>query len=183
MDDATYRNEEPGDGEDVRKLHLMTFPTKEEADLVDRLRGSGNLWLSMVAEAGHMVVGHIAFSPMTLAPPDPKLNPVVGLAPVAVHPGHQRKGIGTKLIQAGLDVCREAGYAAVIVFGSPGFYKRFGFVPARTKGLRNAYGAIDLFMVLEFKPGTLNRSGVLATFGPEFAGTTPLSAIDVKKPS
>lgn len=172
--DIQIRGEEPGDEGEVRKLLERSFPTKEEALLVDRLRASGRIWLSQVADMGSLIVGFAALTPVTFDPPQPELTPVA-LAPLAIHPAHQKKGIGTRLVQSVVDTAKEAGYSCVIVLGNPVFFNRFGFQSAGGRGLRNEYGAIDLFLVAELKAGCLTKRGVLAKYAPEFAGTTPLS--------
>jgi putative acetyltransferase len=179
--DPVIRAEEPRDETEIRRLLEMSFPTREEADLVDRLRGSGRSWLSLVADMDALIIGHLLFSPVTLEPAAPQLTPVA-LAPLVVHPAYRKKGVGSGLVRAGVDIAREAGYSFIVVLGDPGFYQRFGFQTAGARGLRNEYGALDLFMVLELKPGSLAQRGVLAKYAPEFAGTTPLSWRAMEKP-
>ena len=81
--------------------------------------------MSLVAIDTAGVIGHIAFSPMTLdAHPE---VPIAGLAPMAVVPSRQRAGIGSLLVRAGLDKCRRRGFVAVVVLGQAEYYPRFGF--------------------------------------------------------
>jgi putative acetyltransferase len=92
--------------------------------IVRALRASGALTLSLVAETEGQVVGHIAFSPALIDGQD------LGwytLGPVAVLPSHQRKGIGSSLIQAGLQGLRELGAKGCLLVGDPNYYLRFGF--------------------------------------------------------
>lgn len=124
------------DAGSVRMVHLAAFPGDDEAGLVDLLRDNGHLSVSIVAEENSGIVGHIAFSPVTVA----GLNvAAVGLAPVAVLPEFQKQGIGSELIRAGLQACQEAGIRIVVVLGEPDFYQRFGFRPAHLVGLENEY--------------------------------------------
>ncbi|MEX0724892.1 MAG: N-acetyltransferase, partial [Planctomycetaceae bacterium] len=76
---------------------------------------------------------------------------------------HQRQGIGTALVTAGLERCREAGYDAVVVLGHRGFYPRFGFVPASRFEIRSEYDVPDeVFMIAELRPHALDgASGVI----------------------
>jgi putative acetyltransferase len=157
-------NIRPERGKDLPTIHQINseaFETEGEANLVDSLRDSGIPLISLVAEVDHIIVGHILFSPMTDA--DGNSIPVAGLAPMAVAPEHQRQGIGSALVRSGLEHCRAAGYRAVAVLGHPGYYPRFGFVPASQYKLRSQYDVPDeVFMAKELIPGALSDiSGVV----------------------
>ena len=81
----------------------------------------------------------------------------MGLAPMAVLPEHQNKGIGSALVRAGLEQCRNLGFAAVIVLGHPEFYPRFGFKPACRFNIDSQYGVPqEVFMVIELEPSALS---------------------------
>jgi putative acetyltransferase len=152
------RPERTGDIGDIRQVNLSAFETATEADLVDALREQARPILSLVAEDGPVIVGHILFSPVTLSS-DPDLR-IMGLAPMAVVPDGQRHGVGSALAEAGIAACREAGYEAVIVLGHPDYYPRFGFVPASRFGLRSEYDVPDdVFMAMELTPGALQGRG------------------------
>jgi putative acetyltransferase len=95
----------------------------------------------------------------------------VGLAPMAVLPERQRRGIGTRLVEAGLAQCRNIGYDGVVVLGHPTYYPRFGFVPASRFGLSGEYEAPDeAFMVLALRPGVIGKSQGIVRYQPEFHG-------------
>jgi len=94
-----------------------------------------------------------------------------GLAPAAVLPAHQGRGIGSALIRRGLEQCRSAGYGAVVVLGEPRYYSRFGFSRAAGRGLSNEYGAHDEFMVMELRAGALDGISGLVRYAPEFGAT------------
>ena len=86
----------------------------------------------------------------------------MGLAPMAVLPDHQRRGIGSALAQLGLQRCKELGFGAVVVHGHPEYYPRFGFVPSRHFGIESEYDVPqEVFMVVQLEPGFL--SGVSGT--------------------
>lgn len=149
-------------------MHMAAFPTDAESRLVDALRANGGAWVSLVAERAGRVVGHILFSPVRLDP-DPGAPRGAGLAPVAVLPDHQRRGIGGALVREGLSRCRALGVEFVVVLGDPGYYGRFGFRRASAKGLANEYGADAAFGVVELRPGCLAGRTALVRYAPEFA--------------
>ena len=145
------------DHQSIRDVLESSFPTTAEANLVNELRESGALWVSLVAETEQGdVIGHVAFSPVSLdfrdAPGDSAdriaaatavaaVGGGVGLGPVAVRPEWQRRGVGSALVRQGLERCRtlEQRPAFCVVLGDPHFYARFGFRPARTFGLTSDY--------------------------------------------
>jgi putative acetyltransferase len=152
-------------------VHLSAFPTDEEARLVGALRGHGKAEVSLVALLGKRVVGHALFSPVSIdAPGSPARG--VGLAPVAVRPEYQGRGIGAELIRAGLGECRRRGFDFVVVLGEPRYYRRFGFERAASAGLSNEYGVDEEFMALALRPGALRGQRGLVRYGPEFRPST-----------
>jgi putative acetyltransferase len=89
---------------------------------------------------------------------------------MAVTPTRQRAGIGSALVRAGLDACRQSGARGVIVLGHADYYPRFGFVPASRFGLRSDYEVPDeVFMALELEPGGLAGAAGLAHYHPALA--------------
>ena len=84
-------------------------------------------------------------------------------------PAYQRKGVGSRLVHEGLAVCAQRKCGFVVVLGEPAYYKRFGFVCARDRGLGNEYGAEEEFMVLELQAGAIPAAGGLVRYVPEFA--------------
>lgn len=156
------RSEKPEDIQEIRNINIAAFDTEFEANLVDALRKSDISLISLVAEINGKLVGHILFSPVTLKENKP-CDFIAGLAPMAVLPEYQRKGIGAKLIEEGLKQCKEAGYEAVIVLGHPNYYPKFGFVPSVNFGIRSEYNVPDeAFMAQELKRGALaNFSGTV----------------------
>jgi putative acetyltransferase len=151
----------------VRAVNLAAFMTPFEANLVDALRVQAAPLVSLVAESDGAIVGHILFSPVTLAARDDLA--VMGLAPMAVLPERQRAGVGSALVRAGLDRCRALACPAVVVLGHPAFYPRFGFVPASRFGIRCEYDVADeVFMAMELDPGALNFARGLVRYHPAF---------------
>ena len=95
-----------------------------EARIVEALREARSLTVSVVAMENGSIIGHAAFSPVTV---DGLNDGWFGLGPVAVLPERQRHGIGGALIEAGLGRLRERGARGCVVLGEPGYYGRFGF--------------------------------------------------------
>jgi putative acetyltransferase len=124
--------------------------------------------LSLVALLGDQVVGHILFTPVKIESADSSFE-AVGLGPMAVLPAYQRKGIGSRLVQSGIEECRRAGHEVVVVVGHPEYYPRFGFLPAKRFGIRYEEEVPEeVFMVLELREGALaGRSGIVR-YQPEF---------------
>ena len=123
------RPERPGDEAAIANVIEAAFALAEhrdgtEAQIVSRLRADGALTLSLVAVDDGTIVGHVAFSPVTIDGAD--LN-WFGLGPVAVQPDQQGKGLGSSLISEGLDRLREIGASGCVLVGEPEYYGRFGF--------------------------------------------------------
>jgi putative acetyltransferase len=147
------REEQPADLHAIHAVNAAAFETDAEARLVDALRASAGLILSLVAEVEGELVGHIAFSTVTVTRADGTTAEGVALGPVAVVPARQRAGIGGQLIADGLRRLREAGHPFCIVLGHPEYYPRHGFVRASTHGLAWDRRAPDeAFMVQELAP-------------------------------
>lgn len=123
------RPEEPVDAEAVRDVTAAAFknaPHSEQTEpaIIDALRSAGALTISLVAEERGEVIGHVAFSPVSI---DGKEAGWFGLGPVSVLPSAQRQGIGQALIYEGLAQLRASGAAGCVVLGEPEYYGRFGF--------------------------------------------------------
>lgn len=165
------RPERRDDIDAIRRVNEAAFDGADEADLVDRLRHVSS-YIGLVAVLDNQVIGHIAFSPMTLDPAHPGLD-VRGLAPMSVSPTHQREGVGSALVREGLAACRRAGTDVVFVLGHPAYYPRFGFVPAADAGLESDYEASrEAFMALELRPGALNGVQGLARYHAAFGSVS-----------
>ena len=162
------RPEGPNDVAAIRLVNEAAFPTMAEADLVDTLRLQASPLISLVAEKEGTIVGHILFSPVTLADqPDVGL---MGLAPLAVVPEAQRRGFGSALVRSGLDECRKNGWKAVVVLGHADYYPRFGFMPASRFGIGCEYDVPDeVFMALELQAGALSGLSGTVRYHPAFA--------------
>ncbi len=158
----SIRVEKPSDIETIWRINAEAFETEEEADLVNVLRESGVSCISLVYEENDELVGHIFFTPVELLCDTSGLR-IIGLAPMAVIPQMQKKGIGSLLVKAGIQQCINEGYDAIVVLGHPNYYPRFGFLPSITYGIKSEYDVPDdVFMVLELREDSLkgNRGTV-----------------------
>jgi len=154
----------------IHKVNELAFGGRDEADLIENLRKTDSFIpeLSIVAIQNQGVIGHILFS-LIVIKSKKQVTPALALAPMAVHPEFQNKGVGSKLAVQGLEDCRRLGHRIVVVIGHPGYYPRFGFLPARDKGLQVPFPVPDeAFMVLELVPGALKASQGQIIYPPPF---------------
>jgi putative acetyltransferase len=162
------RQERAQDIPGICQVNEQAFGRPDEADIVDSLRQRAAIFLSLVALQGEQVVGHILFSPVTVKSDQSSFD-AIALGPMAVLPSHQRSGIGSQLVRAGLEECRKMGQSIVIVLGHPEFYPRFGFKPALPFGIRWEQDLpAEVFMVAELEQGALNGRGGVVIYQPEF---------------
>jgi len=140
VSNLVLRPECGSDVDGIRRVLIEAFGTETEANLVDALRANGALTLAFVGCVASEIVGHVAFSPMHSCGQSDQED-LLGLAPVAVHPTWQHRGIGSALIKRGLGECRKRRVAVVFVLGEPAFYARFGFIDAQSRALRCKYDA------------------------------------------
>jgi putative acetyltransferase len=163
------RAERPEDARAVWTVHEAAFGRPDEAKLVARLRQEAHPHVSLVAERGGCVIGHVFFSPVAIE--GERSGPRAGgLAPVGVLPAEQGRGAGSALIRAGLEASRGLGWQLVFVLGSPAYYGRFGFVAAAPHGLH--YEGHDFdgpFQVQALTPGALGGVRGWARYHPAFA--------------
>ena len=143
-----------GDEPGVRSVLLAAFPTSAEADLVDQLRSGGHAELEVVAEKEGQTIGHILFS--SLKTPFRAL----GLAPVSVTPTHQRRGIGSALIERGHELARAEGWQASFVLGEPEYYGRFGYSADAARPFACIYSGPNFMMLALNEPLPIARSEV-----------------------
>lgn len=146
------RLEDASDFPAVYNVNSCAFKRITEARLVDRLRLSEAFIpeLSLVAVGEGKVVGYILFTRIEIIDGE-KRTPSLALAPMAVHPDMQKKGIGTLLIRHGLDKARELGYGSVVVLGHAEYYPQYGFEPTTKWNIKapfhvpeNSFLAIEL---------------------------------------
>lgn len=161
------REETSADVSAIHALNAAAFETDAEARLVDALRANGALDLSLVALADGAVVGHVAFSAVTVTS-DARTARGVGLAPMAVAPSFQRRGVGGRLIEEGLRRLRARGEPFCVVLGHASYYPRHGFAKASDHGIRWEKPAPDeVFFVQELVAGGLRGVSGVVRYRPE----------------
>lgn len=161
------RPETSADHESIRHVNRLAFGQDDEARLVDALRDGSFLRVSLVAEQPGLVVGHILFSDLPIITGAGTV-PALVLAPMAVLPELQNQGIGSVLVQRGLEACRQQGHRIVVVLGHPNFYPHFGFSPKLAGHLESPFSGKDSFMALELVPGALDGVAGRVQYPPPF---------------
>jgi putative acetyltransferase len=158
MLDVIIRPERNSDATAVHAVVAAAFERDDEAKLVDALRRVADPYIAFVAEAEGRVIGHVAFTPITVDGDGPA---AMGLAPVAVEPNTQNRGVGSALVRAGLKECAARDVGLVFVLGHSEYYPRFGFRPAFDLGFHYRSTELDpSFFVLELSPrAAAGRSG------------------------
>ena len=135
MRGTVIRPEAADDAGSVRDVLRAAFQGEAEATLADELRADGDIVLSLVAvDQNDGVVGYVAFPRLSVAG-----VPCAALAPVAVAPEYQRRGIGQALIEQGMSMLRQRGEKLVFVLGEPAYYARFGFDPTTAAAFTSDY--------------------------------------------
>ena len=140
------RPERAGDEPAIRRILDEAFAGPEEGQLVERLRAHGDLVLSLVALAGENIAGYVAWPRLWIETPRDQYK-AIALAPLAVAPAEQRRGIGSALTREGLAQLRALGESIVFVLGDPVYYRRFGFTTEAASGYASAYSGAH-FMAL-----------------------------------
>lgn len=105
----------------------MPFSNGTEVQAIKTMREDGDLLLSLVMVQDDEVIGHIAFSPVTLGDRASGSDGWIGLGPVSIAPERQREGWGNRLVSDGLARMRQHGKAGCVLIGNPAYYSRFGF--------------------------------------------------------
>jgi putative acetyltransferase len=127
--DIQIRNETADDVSAIEAVTVSAFlhaphTSHTEHFIVNALRRAGQLTVSLVADAGGTVIGHIAISPVSIS--DGARN-WYGFGPISVAPEYQRRGVGSRLMREALRLLREKGASGCVVLGEPEYYSRFGF--------------------------------------------------------
>lgn len=156
------------DREAVVDVVRRAFGRDDEANLVVRLLDDGAAVASLLAEAGGAVVGHALLSTLG-AEIDGRQVRALALAPVSVRPTHQRRGIGSQLVEATIDAAKASDAETIIVHGDPGFYGRFGFSTGRAAVFSSPFDGEHL-LAIELIPGALSGSSGVVAYPKAFDG-------------
>lgn len=166
------RKEEARDLADVFQVNATAFQRPEEAELVNTLRMNPAVFiadLSLVAEVDGAIVGHILFTRCWIEDGSGNSVESLALAPMAVLPELQRKGIGDRLVRSGLERARNLGFRSVIVLGHARYYPRFGFTQAGQWNIRPPFDMpADHYMAIELVPDALTSVPGTVRYAPEF---------------
>ena len=160
------RQETKDDFNEIFDLNRIAFGQDNEAKLVDALRNNPAVFvpeLSIVAVDNNKIVGHILLTKINIKHNKENLNESLALAPMAVRPEWQKRGIGGQLIRQGLKVAEELGFKSVIVLGHEHYYPKFGFEPADKWNIKAPFEVPShVFMAIELvKDGLKNISGTV----------------------
>lgn len=160
------RQEQSRDFGEVFTVHSQAFGSENEARLVNNLRNNLKVFLpelSIVALLNDKIVGHILFTRIVIDKNGHDAAESLALAPVAVAPAYQKMGIGSKLINKGLEVAAQTGFRSVIVLGHENYYPKFGFLPAEKWDIKAPFDVpSNVFMAIELvKDGLKNISGTV----------------------
>jgi len=168
------RTETKNDYKHVFNLNYDAFDNRDdESKLVERIRFSSGFIpeLSLVAENKGEIVGHTLLSKAKIIQQNVEIEVIV-LAPMAVKPTFQNKGIGGKLIKESLKRAKKLGFELVLLIGHPDYYPKFGFQAARTHGIELTQFDVpnNVFMVYELKKGALETTNGELIYPPAFFG-------------
>ncbi|MGC1272408.1 MAG: N-acetyltransferase [Planctomycetaceae bacterium] len=153
MPPISTRTEHAGDESAIAEVLRQAFDREEEATLVEQLRASDDVTLSLVALEDDRIVGHAQFCPIVIHSANEPV-PALALAPLAVLPSHQRQGVGAELVRDGLLAVTGLGHRIVTVLGEPDYYIRFGFTTEAAKALEVPFEKSH-WMAMELVPGSL----------------------------
>ena len=164
----SIRNEKVSDIQSIHKLTVAAFLEAPHTDhteqfIVDALRKSGSLSISLIAEDAGNIVGHVAVSPVSISD---GTTSWYGLGPISVSPNEQGKGIGSALMEAAILNLKELNADGCVLLGDPNYYQRFGFSPMN--GLELPDVPAEYFQALMFS-GDLPQGSV--TYHESFSAT------------
>jgi putative acetyltransferase len=145
------RPEASRDADAIEQITSAAFEGKPYSDqtehlVVNALRAAGALSVSLVAQVNDKIIGHVAFSVVTINGIDQGWH---GLGPISVLPEFQRQGVGSKLIEEGLAGIRALSAKGCVLLGDPAYYNRFGFKAYQVLTYHGAPSP-EYFMALPF---------------------------------
>jgi predicted N-acetyltransferase YhbS len=173
--DIIIRKETVADYPEIKRIVKAAFEKEfgqdNETVLIEKLRRNPDFIpeLSLVAVSGDRIVGYILFFPIKIKIND-TLSDSLSLAPMAVDPSLQRKGIGKRLVEEGLSTARDLGHKSVIVLGHAEYYPRFGFRPASKWNIKPSFEGVpdNAFLAIELVDGALNDVRGIVQYPEEF---------------
>jgi len=189
--DLLLRRENPRDFAVVENLTREAFwnlfaPGCDEHYLTHLLRGSEDFVpeLDFVAEVDGIVVGNIMYARSSIHSEQGEIHPVLTFGPVSVLPSWQGRGIGSKLIKHTMSLATELGHEAVVIYGDPEFYRRFGFVSAKSCGIKGKNGRYSpALQVKELLPDSLRGiSGIFYEAAVYEVDATAAALFDARFP-
>ncbi len=158
------------DYDQITKVNNLAFNQTNEGILISKLRETNKFVpeLSLVAELHRKIIGHILFYPLDIISGVKRFE-ILSLAPMAVLPEFQNKGIGKKLVIEGLKKSQALGFKAVVVLGHPEFYPKFGFELASKWNIKPPIEVPDeASMAIELVKGFLNDKTGLIDYPAEY---------------
>lgn len=163
------RLEQSSDINDIHDVNEKAFGQSKEANIIDNIRKNCDDVLSLVAIEKDKIVGHILFSPVTIEGEHGVVKGM-GLAPMAVLPEFQRQGIGSQLVNMGIEQLRKRKCPFIIVLGHPEYYPSFGFVSAARFGIKSQWEGIpdNVFMILWLDTSIMHQIRGIAKYRSEF---------------
>lgn len=168
---TTLRDADDSDAEALVAVHAAAFPTDAEAKLVAELLDGHDVLFSIAAEQAQHIVGHALLTAMTHEHGG-SVRGLVGLAPIAVHPDAQNRGVGSALVREAIRQCKTNRVTALFVMGDPAFYSPLGFQPAAEHGFTTDFDAADTFQVIAFRPDRPAPPGRVS-YAPAINNRTP----------
>lgn len=159
------RLEQKEDYSDVENITREAFwniyqPGCEEHFLVHKIRGTKQFVseLDFVATIDDVIVGNIVYVETSIIDSNDDRHKTLTFGPVSVLPNYQNMGVGIKLITHTISLSKDMGYRAIVIFGDPEYYSRFGFVPSKEFGITTVEGKFPAAMlVLELHKGALKE--------------------------
>ena len=169
LKEVVVRAEQAQDIPGVREVNQSAFGQPQEGRIVDALRDACRDVLSLVAVYRERVIGHILFSPVSIAMQERTVTGM-GLAPMSVLPEFQKKGIGTTLVRTGIFSLRARACPFIIVLGHPQYYPRFGFEKASVYHIESEWDVPEeAFMIMVLDDIAMKGVQGTACYRPEFA--------------
>jgi putative acetyltransferase len=163
------RKETKEDFESIDEVNRQAFEQEFEGQMIRKIREGQNFIpeLSLVASDETVIVGHILLSKIKIQ--GEREYETLALAPIAVKPQYQQKGIGKKLVRAGLKKAKEIGFGSVIVLGHSDYFPQFGFQRASQWKIKCSFNVPDeAFMAIQLIPGDLEDKSGTVIYHEEF---------------